>query len=294
MSKFKSLLEKVSQSMTYHLNIFSSRVFVNPEVRYFMKEKTYEIKNRVTKKVEEDVKEAIKLQQTYEYKVGEHLCKIEIENEDKTKRVLQCDFSFLDRPEEYKYGYNRNIFKRIFFKEYYSTPHKYQLNMKNWLFIICLSLFSLKVGYHLGFKDSILYDSVKYELNNIKNEDSLFNLVESENKPLLVLYYTPGSMSSHDMQFYMTEIYDKYMEHINIAKVNCKYNVELCMKKAQYLNFPQWEIMFPPVKEDGVKKFPVIPCVNERSKEGLEGFLMKENIIEDEYNPIQIIRKVFN
>jgi hypothetical protein len=38
-----------------------------------------------------------------------------------------------------------------------------------------------------------------------------------------------------------------------------------------------------------VKKFPVVPCKNSRDFEGLEGFLMSQNIIPDIYNPLYIM-----
>ena len=41
---------------------------------------------------------------------------------------------------------------------------------------------------------------------------------------------------------------EKYGENnVKMAKVNCKYNLDLCLKKVQYLMIPQWEIMYPPV-----------------------------------------------
>jgi hypothetical protein len=38
-----------------------------------------------------------------------------------------------------------------------------------------------------------------------------------------------------------------------------------------------------------VKKFPVVPCLNSRDFEGLEGFLMGQNVIPDIYNPLYIM-----
>jgi len=43
-----------------------------------------------------------------------------------------------------------------------------------------------------------------------------------------------------------------------------------------------------------VKKYPVIPCKKDRSYEGLVGFLIEQDILEDKFNPLQIMNRAFN
>jgi hypothetical protein len=82
---------------------------------------------------------------------------------------------------------------------------------------------------------------------DVRSEDQLFDVLINQNKPVLVLYYVPGQMFFIEMQFAQAKFIEKYGESsVKMAKVNCKYNLDLCLKKMQYMIPPQWEIMYPP------------------------------------------------
>ena len=47
-------------------------------------------------------------------------------------------------------------------------------------------------------------------------------------------------------------------------------------------------------KEEVVKKYPIIPCKKDRSYEGLVGFLIEQDIIQDRFNPLNMVDKAFS
>jgi hypothetical protein len=294
MSYYKSIIRKVIESVHYHHRINSERVFINPEIRFLLKSKKTEWRKKIEEKVNKDNKDLSLLENNYEYKNKVFLMKIKHENIDKTRKLEHCNFDFIEDGSNLKFRYNKSIIKRLLYFPIYHLPKYFKSSylFKLALFIICI--LCLKIGYLIGKKDCILYDPIKNNVIDIKNEDSLFDLLISLNKPLVVFYYFPENELVPNMQFNTGLLSEKYNDYATFAKVNCKYNLELCMKKAEYLKMPQWELMNVPVIDNGNKKFPIVPCVNERSYHGLEGFLMKENIIPDKYNPIQIINQGFD
>ena len=82
----------------------------------------------------------------------------------------------------------------------------------------------------------------------MRSEDQLFDILINKNIPIIALYYVPGQPSFIDMISAQGQFAEKYGEKVvRMVKINCKYNLELCLKKVQYLNIPQWEVMYPPV-----------------------------------------------
>ena len=294
MNNFKKVIRKIVESVHYHHRINSDRVFINPEIRYLLKNKRVEMRNKIEAKVNNDYKGLQSIENKYDYKNKEFLMKIKYENMEKIRKLEHCNFDFIEDGNNLKFRYNKSLFKRLLYFPIYNLPKYFKSSLLFKLFLFVISVLFLKIGYLIGKKDCILYDPIRNNVIDIRNEDSLFDLLISLNKPLIVFYYFPESEVVTNMQFNMGLLSEKYGEYVSFAKVNCKYNLELCMKKAEYLKMPQWELMNIPIIDNGNKKFPIVPCINERSYQGLEGFLMKENIIPDKYNPIQIINRGFD
>lgn len=83
---------------------------------------------------------------------------------------------------------------------------------------------------------------------NVKTEDQLFDILINRNKPVLVLYFFPGQPNSLDMAMYQGEFIEKYgNDYVEMAKVNCRFNMDLCTKKGTFIKFPQYELMYPPI-----------------------------------------------
>ena len=83
---------------------------------------------------------------------------------------------------------------------------------------------------------------------DVRSEDQLFDILIKKGIPVLVLYYVPGQPEFIEMQTAQGAIAEKYGEKaVKMARVNCKYNLDLCLKKVQYITMPQWEIMYPPI-----------------------------------------------
>ena len=92
------------------------------------------------------------------------------------------------------------------------------------------------------------FDSIKEFVLDVRSEDQLFDILINKNIPVVVLYYVPGQPEFIEMQTAQGLIAENYGEkNVKMARVNCKYNLDLCLKKVQYLIMPQWEIMYPPV-----------------------------------------------
>lgn len=91
-------------------------------------------------------------------------------------------------------------------------------------------------------------DTDKELVINIKTEEQLFDILINKNKPILVLYYWPALPLALEMAMYQGRFIEEYGNNqIEMAKVNCRYNMDLCVKKINFLNMPQYEIMFPPI-----------------------------------------------
>lgn len=277
------------------------------------------VQKKADRLANEQLKQLNEIEKSYEYISKQHLAKTEYLNKSKTDLLKNTDFEFLNKGELWEYNYNNSLLKRLKFSNfhyYYDDYSKYEFKRYEKLLLFAIGLFIFKLGYSNGYIDSDILDEVKYSVNDIRNEDDIFDILMTTNKPTVVLYYYPGDYRSISMQLIMGKLAQKYSEiprekegnnsndfsdikelvnykeYFNLAKVNCKYNLDLCMKKANYINFPQWELMYPPINEVNnetkktIKKFPIVPCTNERSFEGLEGFLMSQNVIEDKYNPL--------
>lgn len=65
----------------------------------------------------------------------------------------------------------------------------------------------------------------------------------------------------------------------------------ICMKFFNIFNNIQEDIN---EENDVIKKYPIIPCKKDRSYEGLIGFLIEQDIIQDEFNPLTMVDKAFN
>jgi hypothetical protein len=42
-----------------------------------------------------------------------------------------------------------------------------------------------------------------------------------------------------------------------------------------------------------VKKYPIIACKKDRSYDGLIGFFIEQDIIQDDFNPLNMVDKAF-
>jgi hypothetical protein len=298
----KKFYYQLIQSLKYSSFKKYRSYFVNPEIKEIMQGVMSKKRKEDVAKIEEDLKVLERLRNSYEYKVFEHYNKIEFESNKKlgSDFLKYCEFKQFDMKEKWTKG--------IFFTRYFPKYHDYHMNKvkKIMLFLVALILF--KVGWNSGFKHSMLFDVIKENVLDVRSEDQLFDILINKKQPVLVLYYTPGDISSFSMMFAQGLYKEKYPNvPVHMAKVNCKYNLDLCIKKVHYLSMPQFEMMYPPLNNeeiqrelesgneifssDGVRRFPVIPCRYNRSIEGIEGFLMSQGIVPDEYNPIYNLNK---
>lgn len=321
MTSFKDILNMIKHSYYYHLKMKSYRHFINPNIHEIKKKIEHKLRKNAIDKVENQKKDLEKLLNSYDYKVKEHLAKTKFSNLNTYEKLKKCNFGFLNNFENSYHNYNYSFFKRVSSIKIYDFPNDYYSNIFYKLFLILSMIAFFKIGYYNSSQTNILYDYVKYNVKNIENENELTNILLTTNKPIAVLYYFPNTYNTSKMISNLGIIHDKHNTNDHLlftaARVNCRHNLELCMRKADNLKFPQLELMFPPVEfseeeyentknkkiqleehnelNDSFQhkkyKFPVIPSTMDRSFEGMEGFLMKENVIFDRYNPILILRK---
>lgn len=287
----RKILEQLVYSLKFTSTKYVRRKTINPEIKELMEDYFHKKRILVNQKEKEDNRIEHKLKDSYEYKCYEHFAKIDfLKNKEKASDFLKyCKFDhFKD-----KKMWSKSKFP--FFNRKYAVPSDFLWTKLEKIIFVILVFFAFKFGFLNGYKDSMLYDELK-NISNVKSEDELFNILIKKNIPVLVLYYIPGDFQSHDMQFAMGRLIEIYgEENINMAKVNCKYNLELCIKK-NYLVLPQWELMYPPSVEidsngEEKRKIPVVPCKHDRDFEGVEGFLMQQGIIPDIFNPLYTINK---
>lgn len=236
----KSTYESIVESLRYSTRIRRLKKYRNPEDRQFMEDFLSKRKQIIEKNLQEEQKKISNLKDTYEYKVYNHYKK----NEFLSNKKFSSDFlKFCKFEIFYKKKYWTNS---LFFFRPFMTQEDFQwTKLKKFLLIFLMGVF-FKFGYLYGFKNSLLYDEIKENVSDIRNEDELFYILKENKLPILSLYYIPGDIYSHDMQFAMGSFIEKYGEgHLKMAKINCKYNLDLCIKKAQYLKMPQWELMLP-------------------------------------------------
>lgn len=321
----KSILKEIVRSLYFKDKIKKMR-FRNPFEREFLESNWSNEKKLVKDLDKKDVIFNDKMINSYEYKVKDHISKVHYDNKV-TKYDKLPNFEFLNKDEywEYQSKYKIvNLIKKLKFNRlsyYYDIPSNYNFKLWERFALLLILLIAFKLGYINALKDCELIDEVKYSVKEIKTEDQIFDILLNTNKPLILLYYIPGDEYYIDMLTAMGNLAVKYDEILtfennkqagkklnlhshtelfNLAKVNCKDNFDLCIRKSKYLKFPQWELMLPPdeVYEESaqklVKKFPIVKCVNDRSFEGLEGFLMGQNIVQDIYNPLLIMNNGFN
>jgi hypothetical protein len=264
---------------------------INPEIRELLEEFHKKKRIEVNKSLKEEENQIDKLKNSYEFKCFEHNRKVDFlkTKENSSEFIYYCNFDIYKDKKKWTRS-------RIFL---YApiTPKEYLLNRSKKLLLIILGLFAFKFGLINGFKDSQLYDEIKENIVDIRTEDQLMALLKTKQLPLLVLYYYSGDYNGFLMQIAQGKFIEKYGEgFVTMAKVNCKYNLDLCLKKYQYLKIPQWELMLAPYKELNEKKlslekYPVLPCKHNKSIEGIEGFLMEQGIIPDEYHPLIFINE---
>jgi hypothetical protein len=284
----KKFLEQMQESLFFLLRkkvLGNSR---NPEIRELIDDFNQKKRNEFNKTQEREDKNISKLQNSYEYKVFEHYKKVDFLSSKRYSAdfLKYCKFDiYYDRTKWLSSNF-------IPFIRHYYTPRDFIRGKYFYLFLFLSILLFFKMGYYSGYKDSILYDVIANNIIDIRTEDQLFDLILRYQQPVFVLYYIPGILNNLDMMFAMGDFTEKYGNGIvTMAKVNCKYNLDLCMKKSPSLLFSQWELMLNPFNDpsDGQRKFPVVPCKYDSSFEGIEGFLMQQGIMEDKYNPIGII-----
>jgi hypothetical protein len=287
----KSTLEKVVQSIRFWANVRHRKKQINPEIREMLEDFHKKKRVQVSKGLEEEEKQIDSLKSSYDYKCFEHFRKIGfLKTKEKAENFIQyCDFNIFSDKSKWTRG--------LFFFRYFNTPKDYIITKLRKLIIFLLGLFAFKIGLINGFKDSQLYDEIKENITDIRTEDQLLDLLHKRGLPILVLYYYSGDYNGFLMQNAQGRFVEKYGEnYVTMAKVNCKYNLDLCLKKVQYLVIPQWELMYPPFTEvndkgEDISKYPVVPCKFNRSIEGIEGFLMEQGIIPDKYNPMLMINQ---
>jgi hypothetical protein len=236
----KSIYESIVESLRFSTRIRRLRKFRNPEDRQFMEDFLSKRKKIIEKNIQEEQKKINQLKDTYEYKVYNHYKKNEFHSSKKfaSDFLKFCNFEIFNKKEKWTNSF--------FFIRPYSSPKDYEWTKFKKFSLIFLMMIMFKVGFSFGFKDSLLYDEIKENVSDIRNEDELFYILRENKLPLLTLYYIPGDVYSHDMQFAMGSFIQKYgNDYVKMAKINCKYNLDLCIKKAQYLKLPQWELMLP-------------------------------------------------
>jgi hypothetical protein len=289
------ILQRMVESIRFFAKIRYKKVFVNPEIREVIEDYNLRKQDKVKKKLEIEEKNIDLLKETYEYKCYEHFHKIDyLKTKEKSEDFLhRCKFDFLTDKKMLTKG-------KFFYPKYFISPEDYKWTKLKKLFILVASLVLFKLGLINGKKDSLLYDEVKENVLDIRTEDQLLSILIHKKMPILVLYYYPGDYYSFEMQNAQGAFVEEHGEDYAVmAKVNCKYNLDLCLKKNQYLKFPQWELMYPPFSESDengneIKKYPVIPCNYNRSIEGIEGFLAEQGLIPDKYNPVFLLSKAMN
>ena len=285
----RNFLQKVVISIRYWANVRYRKEQINPEIRELLEDFHSKKRIKVNKSLQDEQNQIEMLKKTYEFKCFEHFRKVDYlkTKEDSSEFLKFCKFDLFTDKKRWKRG--------DIFINHFSVPREYILTTFQKLVLILLGILSFKYGLFYGKKDSQLFDEIKENIVDIRTEDQLMSLLETRKLPLLVLYYYPGDYNAFMMQYAQGRFIEVYgNNYATMAKINCKYNLELCIKKNQYLIFPQWELMQLPVtelddKKQTIKKYPVTPCKFKRSFEGLEGFLMEEGVIEDRYNPIIFI-----
>jgi hypothetical protein len=284
-------LKRISESVRFWQIKKYRKRYINPEIRELLENFYQKKRVQVDNSIKEEDKVIENIKNSYEYKSFEHFRKIEfLKTKEKSADFIKyCDFKIFFDKKRWTLG--------PFFIRHFLTPKDFIFTKINFFFLFLLALFAFKLGLINGLKDSQLYDEIKENILDVRTEDQLLSLLTKKNMPILVLYYIPGDSLALEMQMAQGKFIEKWGDnYITMAKVNCKYNLELCIKKVSYLNFPQWELMYPPFEEisekgDDIKKFPVLPCKFNRSIEGIEGFLMEQGLIPDKYNPVFIVSK---
>lgn len=291
MSRLSDIIQNIRENTNYRKRMLNYRVFINPEIKDLYAHKLPVIRRKAESFVQEQKRLIEEIENSYEYKVQKFLCKVKFDNKDKISRLFYCNFDFLEKGENFKFRYKKSLIDRILFKNPYDLPKYYKYTKLYYLGLISLCIIAARVGFKHGFQDSVKYDGIKYNIEDVKHEDQLFNILVSTNKPVAVLYYIPGDHLPINMQFYLSEVAEKYgSDYFTAAKVNCKHNLDLCMKKSQYMKFPQIEIMYPHDERSKDKRFQISTCKTDRTFEGIEGCLMKENVIPDIFNPMLIMQ----
>ncbi len=287
----KNFLERVSQSILFWANMRYRKMQINPEIREIVEDFHKRKRIEVNKSLNDEEKHIDKLKNSYEYKCFEHYRKLDFlkTKEKSSEFIYYCNFDIYKDRKKWTRG--------KFFINTPSTPKDFLLNKFRKILLVILGLLAFKFGLINGFKDSQLFDEIKENIVDIRTEDQLLSLLKTKKLPLLVLYYYSGDYNGFNMEIAQGKFIEKYGENfVTMAKVNCKYNMDLCLKKNQYLKIPQWELMLIPYneineKKQMVEKFPVLPCKHNRSIQGIEGFLMEQGIIPDEYHPMIFINK---
>ncbi len=237
----KSIYESIIESLRFSARLRRLGKYRNPEDREFFENFLEKKRKLVENNLSEEAKKIKALKNTYEYKVYEHFKKNEFLSSKKyaSDFLKYCKFDiFYDR---------KKWTNSILFYRYYFTPKDFQWTKSKKFILIMLMILFFKIGYNFGFRDSLLFDEVKENVTDIRTEDELFYLLKEKKIPILALYYIPGDIFSFDMQFAMGRFVEKYADSfVQMAKINCKYNIDLCIKKSQYLVLPQWELMLPP------------------------------------------------
>lgn len=236
----KSIYEGIIESLRFSARLRRIGKYRNPEDRQFFDDFLGKKRIIVEKNLNEETKKIEELKNTYEYKVYQHYKKNEfLSNKKFSSDFLKyCKFDiFYDK---------KRWTNSIFYIRHYFSPKEFEWTRGKKFIFILLSILFFKIGYKFGFKDSMLYDEVKENITDLRSEDELFYILKEKKIPILALYYIPGDIYSYDMQFSMGKFIEKYgNDYVHMAKINCKYNLDLCLKKTQYLLLPQWELMLP-------------------------------------------------
>jgi len=236
----KAIYESIIESLKFSARLRRIGKYRNPEDREFFEDFMAKKRKIVESNLSEEAKKIRALKGTYEFKVYEHFKKNEFLSSKRyaSDFLKYCKFDiFADK---------KRWTNSFFFIRVYHSPKDFQWTKGKKFFFILMCIFFFKIGYNFGLRDSQIYDEVKENVTDIRTEDELFYLLKEKKLPILALYYIPGDIFSHDMQFAMGRFIEKYgNNYVQMAKINCKYNLDLCIKKNQYLIFPQWELMLP-------------------------------------------------
>lgn len=290
---FLSTIKKATESYQFSYYFIRTRKYKSPDERILFEKFHAKQRADMVKHINSENKEENELKKSPEFKIYEHFWRIAYFNRFHDRNSLMNHHSF-DTLTNKAHWTNSVFFNPPF---YDSSYFKFSTLKK--ICALLLSLLAMKLGFEHGKKDSELLDPINEYLVDIRTEDEIFRILEDYEKPLCLLYYSPGSPNFLKMQYSLANVAGRNQGTFIAGKVNCKYNFDLCLKKSSYLKMPQIELVFPKqeeITEKGklLEKFPVIASVNDISQEGVEAFLISNGVITDPMSPMRKLVQLTN